>query len=110
MKLVIRFAVVPMIFLSLIELAAAGEDRGMALYREVVEVGRQCAKENPGSQVISCFVRASPKKCESYVYSAFTQEEDAQSSAKRAWAYCVASCLNANFWSRNFGECARELK
>jgi hypothetical protein len=93
-----------------VEIAIANEDLGRAYYREVVEVGRQCAKDKHGSEAISCFVRASPRKCESYVVGAFTQQDDAQSSAKRAWAYCVSSCLNASFWSRHFGECSTELK
>ena len=109
MKPVIRLAS-GLLFLMLIEHATAAEDLGMALYREVIAVGRGCAKEKSGSQVIACYVRASPKKCESYVYAAFTKQDEEQSSARRTWAYCVSSCLDASAWSRSVGECARELK
>src|SRR5262245_8012069 len=96
--------------LSSVELATGGDDPGMALYREVLAVGSRCAAGKARPEAILCFVKASPKKCESKVYAAFLQQNDAQSLAQRAWASCVASCFNADYWSRNFGGCARELQ
>ena len=106
----IRLTFMFLVLLLVKPVMGAEEDLGIALYREVVAVGRQCAQEKSGSQVISCYVKASPKKCEQQVYEAFTKSDEARSSARRAWAYCVASCLDASFWSRSLGECTRELK
>jgi hypothetical protein len=96
--------------LLFIQQTIAAEDLGMAMYRQVIAVGRECAKGKSGSQVVSCYVRASPKKCEAYVYPALAQYADERLTAQHAWAYCVSSCLDASAWSRNFGECSRELK
>lgn len=96
--------------LLFIRQAIAAEDLGMAMYRQVVAAGLECAKGKSGSQVVSCYVRASPKKCEAYVYAALTQQDDERLTAQHAWAYCVASCLDASAWSRSFGDCSRELK
>lgn len=84
-------------------------DRGAALFKDVINAGKQCASENTGTQVISCFARASPKKCESIVYAHFANLAGGHEYTP-AWAYCVASCADAGAWSRNFGECSRELK
>jgi hypothetical protein len=96
--------------LLFIHQAFGAEDLGMAMYRQVVAVGLECARGKSGSQVVSCYVRASPKKCEAYVYPALAQYDDERLTAQRAWAYCVSSCLDASAWSRSFGECSRELK
>lgn len=90
--------------------SAEAQDRGMEFYEEVVKIGQSCAAGKSGTEVISCFSRASPKKCESHVYQAFTQQDDALYAARRAWAFCVASCVDAGIWSSNLGECKRELK
>jgi hypothetical protein len=89
---------------------ALGEDLSLALYREVIAVGRQCAQGKSGSQVIPCYVRASPKKCEKQVYEALSKSPDGWYEAHRPWAYCIASCIDAGFLSRTLGECRRELK
>jgi hypothetical protein len=96
--------------LLFIHQAIAAEDLGIAMYRQVVAVGLECARGKSGSQVVSCYVRASPKKCEPYVYPALVQQNDERFTAQQAWAYCVASCLDASAWSSRFGECSRELK
>ena len=106
----IRLAFMLLVLLLVKPAMGAEEDLGLALNREVVAVGRQCAQGKSGSQVISCYVKASPRKCEPQVYEAFTKSDEAQSEARRAWAYCVASCIDAGFWSRSLGECTRELK
>lgn len=89
---------------------ALAEDPGFVFYREVLAVGRQCAKGKSGSQVFSCYVKASPKKCEKQVYEAFAKNDEPWYEAHRYWAYCIASCVDAGFLSRNLGECTRELK
>ena len=108
MKL-ICFASLLLILLSL-ERVIGAEDQGIAFYREVLAVARGCAEGKSGSAVVSCYVRASPQKCETEVYEAMTRQGQARSSARRAWAFCVASCLDAGLWSRSFGECSRELR
>ena len=107
MRVLPSFFVVALIVLGQ---SVEAQDRGMDFYREVVRIGQDCASGKAGTEFISCFSRASPKKCESNVYQAFTQQDDALDAARRAWAFCVASCVDADLWSSNFGECKRELK
>lgn len=85
------------------------DDPGTILFNEVLKVADQCATNKSGTQVISCYVKASPKKCESVVLSHFVGLNAGQQYTP-AWYFCVASCVDAGVWSRTFGECSRELK
>jgi hypothetical protein len=100
------FALVLIVFMQSVE----AQDRGMNFYREVLKTGQICRAGKSGTDVISCFTRASPKKCESSVFQASTREDDARVAAESAWVFCVASCVDAGVWASNFGECRRDLK
>ncbi len=42
-------------------------DRGLELFKDVLAKGRECEAGKTGSEVVSCYVKASPSKCESYI-------------------------------------------
>lgn len=90
-------------------IAIRAEDAGVALFREVIKVGRECAQKTTGPKKISCFAMASPKKCESIVYTHFGNLGEENESIN-PWVFCVASCADAGAWSRTFGDCSRSLK
>lgn len=81
-------------------------DRGLELFKDVLAKGRECEAGKTGSEVVSCYVKASPSKCESYVYEVYSRRNNA---ARQAWRLCVAMCADAGLWSRTYGECSRDL-
>jgi hypothetical protein len=87
---------------------AHSEDRGRQLFNEVINNAKECAAGKSGSEVLNCYIRATPKKCQQHVIEYFSREE--KDEARRAWFFCVASCADAGLWSANLGECSRELK
>lgn len=81
-------------------------NRGLELFKDVLAKGRECEAGKTGSEVVSCYVKASPSKCESYIYEVYSRRNNA---ARQAWRLCVATCADAGLWSRTYGECARDL-
>lgn len=84
------------------------EDAGKQLYFEVVENGKQCASGKSGTDRLNCFIKATPKKCQTLVVNYFADNE--KDEARRAWFYCVASCAGEGVWSNTFGDCSRERR
>jgi len=108
MKLIqICFAAVMMI--GFLPITATAQDKGLELHQTVIENAQRCAADKSGSEVISCYVKATPAKCESQVFQYFARRGDDKSEAGHAWRICVASCADAGFWSRSFGDCARDI-
>src|SRR5690606_28197079 len=68
-------------------------------YESVLESAKACIAEKAGSPPV-CFVRATPKKCESLAYSL--------PSSRMQWAVCVRSCADAGLWSTFLGACKRQ--
>lgn len=91
-----------------ISLPALPADKGQKLITDVIAKGKECAERKAGTEAISCYVKATPSKCESHVYQVFSQFEN-RAGALRAWYLCISTCADAGFWSRTYGECAREL-
>ena len=89
---------------------AAAQDKGQESFQTtVIENVKRCLAGKPESDVISCYVKAMPAKCETQVYEFFARRGDNKSEARRALFFCVASCAKVGFWSRSFGDCAREI-
>lgn len=110
MRPVKLLAVVLCVLASQMHGLSHAEDLGYSFFREVTAVSQKCASGKTTSEAISCYVRAAPKKCESKVHDVFAQRDEARQAAQRALYFCVASCLDAGFFSRTLGECARDLK
>ena len=68
-------------------------------YRNVLDAARECVRGKDHSPV-TCWAKASPKKCESLTYD---------TTERRSWMLCVRTCADASLWSRNFGECKTGL-
>jgi hypothetical protein len=87
---------------------AHSDDRGWQLWKEVIDKAVECATDKAGSEFYTCYINATPKKCQPYVIDYISGGKTEE--AKRAWCLCVASCANVGFWSEHFGECSRQLK
>jgi len=86
---------------------ASAQDEGRELFRTVVDDAKRCLAGKSRTEQISCYVKASPAKCESHVYEWVARRGAA---SQRAWYLCVASCADAGFLSRSFGSCARDRR
>lgn len=82
---------------------AIAQDKGRELFQTVLENARQCVSKSR-SEIIACYVKATPAKCESLVYEFLDNRR-----RLRPWYFCVASCADAGYWSRTFGDCARDI-
>jgi hypothetical protein len=83
-------------------------DRGEQLFYKVLARAQECNANKSGSEVSSCMIKATPKKCQPQMIYFLSRED--KDEARRALYFCVASCADAGFWSTRFGECSRELK
>ena len=101
---------VAVVMIAFLPISSSAQDKGPEFFQTVIKNAKGCKTGMSGSEVVYCYVKASPKKCESQVYEFFARSGDDKSQARRAWYFCVASCLNASFLSRSFGDCAREIK
>ena len=99
MKLVQMCCVAIMLTTSLSVITTA---QGGELFQEVIKNAKQCRTDKSRQEIISCYVEATPAKCESQVYDWFARRNP------KAWFLCVESCADAGYWSRTFGGCARE--
>ncbi|MDP1635500.1 MAG: hypothetical protein Q8L69_12570 [Gallionellaceae bacterium] len=100
------------IFVSIllaIALPALSEDKEQKLIADVFAKGKECAEGKSGTEVVSCYVKATPSKCQSQVYRVFSRFEN-KMEARRAWYLCISTCADAGFWSRKYGECARDFE
>lgn len=97
-------------FLSLgIASNAQSDDDGTALFWKVTEAAQECvASTNNGTDAASCYIKATPKKCQQQVITFLSSTN--KNDARRAWYFCVASCASSGFWSNRFGECSREVR
>lgn len=100
---------VAVMMIAFLPFTVAAQDKGSELFQTVTENAVRCAVGKSGSEFVSCYVKATPAKCESQVYEYFARRGDNKNEAQRAWYYCVTSCAEAGFWSRSFGDCAREI-
>lgn len=91
---------------AFLPIIATAQDKGLELFQTVMENAKRCAAGKSGSEVSSCYVKATPAKCESQVYEYLARRGD---RPQHAWYFCVASCADAGFWSQSFGDCAREI-
>jgi hypothetical protein len=66
----------------------------------VVQAAQACIKRKRDSPAV-CWVKASPEKCKSFAYKIV---ED-----PLPWAICVRSCASENIFTKQFGECRREI-
>lgn len=87
----------------------AVQDQGQELSQAVQENVRSCTNDKSGPGTVACWVKASPRKCEPQVLEMLSGRGRAYAAGFRAWNVCVASCAQANVWSRTLGECAREI-
>ena len=88
--------------------AATAQEEGK-FFQTVVANATKCAAGKTGSEAVSCYVKATPAKCELQVYEFFARHGDHKAHARNAWYYCVESCADTGFWSRSFGDCARKI-
>ena len=75
------------------------------LWKSVFESQQACREENPTLVWHACWERALPEKCGALVY----QDSAPTGESIERWYICTLSCIDAGFWSRNFGECSREF-
>ena len=86
---------------------AHSEEEGADLFKQVTKTAKKCAASvQSNTQAASCYIKATPKKCQQEVINYLSSSE--KDDAVRAWYFCVSTCAGASFWSRNFGECSRE--
>jgi hypothetical protein len=85
---------------------SADQDKGREYFKQSLEAAHTCKDKYKGTELMSCWIRAFPKKCESEGFKALGQRTTAASNAHFV---CVVSCSDAEFWSKHYGECSREL-
>jgi hypothetical protein len=85
-------------------LAAADAAPERKLWDAVLERARSCATTKEFSPPALCFLKSTPKKCQSLVYDALVGSRN-----KQQWYLFVISCGDAGLYSRKFGECSRDL-
>jgi len=109
-KVTMNFKIVFFVLLLLIVCSAFAhsEDSGKQLFEEVITKAKECANGKSNLEGTTCFIKATPKKCKPYMIEMLSREEKGE--ARRALYFCIASCVDAGFFSVHFGECSRELK
>jgi hypothetical protein len=85
-------------------LAAAETAPERKLWDTGLERARSCATTKEFSPPALCFLKSTPKKCQSLVYDALLG-----SRKQQPWYLCVVSCGDAGWYSWKFGECSRDL-
>jgi len=90
--------------------SAFGNNEGKVLFDEVLSNAQNCAKVKTGSDFIQCYINATPKKCEKEMMDALATRGDEKSNVRRKLFMCISTCANASFFSRNWGECSRNIK
>jgi hypothetical protein len=87
-------------------LAAAETTPERKFWDAVLERARSCAKAREFSPPALCFLKSTPKKCQSLVYEALLGSDKHK---QQPWYLCVISCGDAGWYCRKFGECSRDL-
>ena len=82
---------------------AFAQAEGGELWAEVREAASSCI-ERQDHAPIQCWVKATPRKCEDLALDGMVGSKN-----KLPWIACVMGCYDAGWYSRNFGDCYREL-
>ena len=81
----------------------ASADPAQHLFKSVLDNARLCSyQSNDAATRTDCLIKAAPQKCEA-------EARKFLATQNRELFFCVASCVNAGFTSRSFGECSRKL-
>ena len=82
---------------------AFGQAEGSELWADVREAAFSCIERHDLAP-IQCWVKATPRKCEDLALDGMVGSKN-----KLPWIACVMGCYDAGWYSRNFGDCYREL-
>lgn len=78
-------------------------------YNRVVESAKTCSEQvSSGQSKINCWVKAAPAKCGSIVLDMFHDRKNRIQHRNKLYS-CIATCVDAGFISRNFGQCSSDL-
>jgi hypothetical protein len=75
--IIMNFRIVVFVLFLLIGYGAFAhsEDRGKQLFDKVVGSAKECAAGKSGSEVTTCYIKATPKKCQQHVINLLSREE-----------------------------------
>ncbi|MGL4579664.1 MAG: hypothetical protein ACRCVP_12305 [Shewanella xiamenensis] len=98
-----------LVFILFLPITALAQNLEREAYDQVVANAKKCSEGViSGQKRINCWVKAAPEKCENIVLDMFHDRMNRLKHRKKLYS-CVATCVDAGFLSRKFGQCSTSL-